>query len=50
MALMRQAVTMGYRNPNPYRTESALDSLRKREDFKQLIEQLKKPSPAKPEK
>ena len=33
MALLRQAVTLGYRNPDVYRTESALDPLRTRPDF-----------------
>ena len=28
MAVLRQAVAMGYRNPVAYRTESALDPLR----------------------
>ncbi len=46
MAVLRQAVSMGYRNPDAYRTESALDPLRKREDFKKLAEELEKPSPA----
>jgi len=50
MAVLRQAVALGYRNPNAYRTESALDPLREREDFKKLVEELEKPSPAKPEK
>jgi len=36
MALLRQAVTFGYRNPNAYRTESALDPLRNRPDFQLL--------------
>ena len=34
MAVLRQAVTMGYRNPDAYRTESALDPLRNRPDFR----------------
>ena len=33
MAVLRQAVTMGYRNDDVYRTESALDPLRNRPDF-----------------
>ena len=36
MAVLRQAVTMGYRNPDAYRTESALDPLRNRPDFRAL--------------
>ena len=37
MALLRKAVDMGYRNAAAFRTESALDPLRKREDFKKLL-------------
>jgi hypothetical protein len=37
MAVLRQAVTLGYRNPNAYRTESALDALRNRPDFRALM-------------
>ena len=33
-----------------FRTDSALDPLRQREDFKKLLEELEKKSPAKPEK
>ena len=36
MAVLRQAVTLGYRNPDLYRTESALDPLRNRPDFRVL--------------
>ena len=50
MALLRKAVDMGYRNAAAFRTESALDPLRKREDFKKLLQEVEKPSPAKPEK
>ena len=50
MADLRQAVSMGYRNPDAYRTESALDLLRKREAFDKLAEELEKPSPARPDR
>ncbi len=40
MAVLRQAVTMGYRNPYAYRTESALDPLRNRPDFRALMMDL----------
>ena len=40
MAVLRQAVAMGYRNPNSYRTESALDPLRNRPDFQLLMMDL----------
>jgi hypothetical protein len=39
---------VGYRNVAAFRTESALGSLRKREDLKKLVEELEKPSAAKP--
>jgi hypothetical protein len=41
---------MGYRDVAAFRTESALDPLRKREDFKKLLQEMQNPSPAKPEK
>jgi eukaryotic-like serine/threonine-protein kinase len=44
MGLLRQAVTMGFRNPDAYRTESALDPLRNRPDFRALIMDLAMPS------
>ncbi len=37
MALLRRAALMGYRDPVTYRTETALDSLRGREDFRLLL-------------
>jgi tetratricopeptide (TPR) repeat protein len=40
MSWLRKAVTAGYGNPDSYRTESALDPLRGREDFKQLVTEL----------
>jgi eukaryotic-like serine/threonine-protein kinase len=50
MALLRKAVDMGYRNAAKFRTESALDPLRKREDFQKLLQEVETPPPAKPEK
>jgi len=50
MALLAKAVTMGYRNPDNYRNESALDPLRKGEDLKKPLAELEEKSPAKPEK
>ena len=44
MAVLRQAVALGYRDPNAYRTESALDSLRKRPDFQALMMDLMFPT------
>ena len=37
MALLHQAAGMGYRNAGAYRTETALDPLRSREDFRLLM-------------
>ncbi len=45
---LRKAVGMGYRDA-AFRTESTLDPLRQREDFKELLAELEKPSPATPE-
>ena len=50
MEWLHRAVAMGYRNANEIRIESALDPLRKREDFKKLLEEVEKKSPAKPHK
>jgi hypothetical protein len=44
MAVLRQAVSMGYRNPDAYRTESALDPLRNRDDFRLLMLDLAFPA------
>jgi hypothetical protein len=46
MAILRQAVTMGYRSASAYRAESALDPLRNRPDFQLLMMDLA--FPAKP--
>ena len=50
MALLKKAVNTGYRSADTFRTEDALDPLRRRDDFKRLLHELEKPSPAKPEK
>jgi eukaryotic-like serine/threonine-protein kinase len=44
MAGLRRAVRMGYRNPDAYRTESALDALRNRSDFRLLMMDLAMPT------
>jgi hypothetical protein len=44
MAVLRRAVSMGFRNRDAYRTESALDPLRKRIDFKLLMMDLAMPA------
>ena len=50
MALLKKAVSRGYGSAAAFRTEDALDPLRKREDFNKLVEELEKPAPAKPER
>jgi eukaryotic-like serine/threonine-protein kinase len=45
MALLRKSVELGYRNTAAFRTETALDPLRKREEFTKLLERLEKDSP-----
>jgi hypothetical protein len=49
MALLRKTVVTGYRDASGLRTDSALDPLREREDFKELLEELEQKSAAKPE-
>jgi hypothetical protein len=44
MALLRRAVAMGYRSPDVFRTEDALDPLRDREDFRLLMMDLAMPA------
>jgi serine/threonine protein kinase/tetratricopeptide (TPR) repeat protein len=44
MALLHKAVDMGYRTPDAYRTEDALDPLRGREDFRLLMMDLAFPA------
>jgi len=50
IATLRKTVDLGYRKALAFRNESALDVLRKREDFKKLLREVEKSSPAKPEK
>ncbi len=42
MALLKKVVGMGYRNANQFRIETALDPLRRRDDFTQLVADLEK--------
>src|SRR5262249_45204182 len=44
LALLRKAVDVGYRDPAAYRTETALDPLRDRADFKLLMMDLAMPA------
>jgi hypothetical protein len=44
MALLRRAVAMGYRSPDVFRAEGALDPLRDREDFRALMMDLAFPA------
>ena len=46
MQYLDRAVANGYRNANELRIESALDPLRNRPDFKKLMAELEKNSPA----
>jgi hypothetical protein len=39
---------MGYRSPDEFRTEDALDPLRRREDFQKLLAELEKKAPIEP--
>jgi hypothetical protein len=50
MAALGKAVDAGYRNLGAYRTEDALRPFRDRADFKKLLAELEKPSPAQAEK
>ena len=45
MAILRQAVTMGYRSPDAFRTESGLDPIRNRAKFRALMLDLVFPTP-----
>ena len=40
MAMLREALGMGYRNLDAFRTEDALDPLRGRDDFQGLLNDL----------
>jgi hypothetical protein len=44
VALLHKAVGVGYRNPDAYRTEDALDPLRSRDDFRLLMMDLAMPA------
>jgi hypothetical protein len=44
MALLHQAVAMGYRSLDAFRTEDALDPLRSRPDFRLLLDDLAFPA------
>ena len=44
IALLSQAVAMGYRDPSDYRAESALDFLRNRPDFRTMMLDLVMPT------
>jgi hypothetical protein len=44
MSLLDKAVEMGYRNPDAYRTEDALNPLRGRDDFRLLTMDLAMPA------
>ena len=44
MALLRKAIGMGFRNPDTYRTEAALNPLRARDDFRALMMDLAMPA------
>ncbi len=44
MALLRQAAAIGYRHPGTYRNETALDPLRRRDDFLLLLLDLDFPT------
>ncbi len=48
MALLRKAVGMGYLDAVAFRTDSALDTYRQREDFKKLLQEVEQKSVAKP--
>jgi hypothetical protein len=41
MKWLNRLAAIGYRNANEIRIESAFDSLRGREDFRKLLEELK---------
>ena len=43
-----RTVAMGYRSPDVFRTEAALDPLRERVDFRKLLAGLEKKLPAEP--
>jgi hypothetical protein len=44
MSLLNKAVAMGFRNPDVFRAEDALDPLRDREDFRLMMMDLAFPA------
>jgi tetratricopeptide (TPR) repeat protein len=44
IAMLRRAIAMGYRNPDTYQTELALDTLRSRPDFRAVMTDLMMPT------
>ncbi len=42
---LKNAIDMGYCNPDSFRTETALDPLRNRADFKKMVAELERRSP-----
>ena len=44
MSWVRRALALGYRNPDAYRTETALDAIRDRPDFRRLMMDLAMPA------
>ncbi len=50
MEWLRRAAAVGYGNVGELRTEPAFDPLRDRPEFKKLVAELEKNSPALPEK
>jgi serine/threonine protein kinase/Tfp pilus assembly protein PilF len=48
MELLKKAVTAGFRNAAHMKKDKDLDSLRTRQDFKELIDELEKTPPARP--
>jgi hypothetical protein len=44
MSLLRRAVGMGYRDAEVYRTDTALEGLRDRDDFRLLVMDLDFPA------
>ena len=44
MAVLRRTVAMGYRSPDVFRTEAALDALRSRDDFRLRVMDLAMPA------
>jgi hypothetical protein len=50
MALLRQAMKAGFHDAAHMRKDTDLDALRTRADFRQLLAELERKSPGKPEK